>query len=149
MPPPGYRNTAKGDDWGALQRRSNGFLHKPVRLRYESRHHASFTGYWADQLNAALVTLLKDSGYYTAVLAQAAIGTTLTFYDMVARTLEQVAQASAKFAQQTKGLLGHMLVFAGYASTAVVELSYQFIRWVFEKTMGALYRSVRQALDRV
>lgn len=146
---PGYRNTANSNDWGALHQSSLNFLSRPVRLKYENRHQASFTGYWADQINAALVTLLKDAGYYTAVLAQAGIGTALTFYDMLARTLAEVASASGRFAEQTAGLLGHMLVFAGQVATAVVNLTYQFIRWVFDRTLNALYRSVRQALDRV
>jgi len=146
---PGYRNTAKGDEWGALQRSSMDFLNQPVRLRYESRHEASFTAYWAEKINAALVTLLKDAGYYSAVVAQAGIGTSLTFYDMLARTLEHVAKASTRFATQVRGLLGHMLVFARQGSARVVDLSFQFIRWVFDKTLGALYRSVKQALDGV
>lgn len=146
---PGYRNTANRDDWKSLQKSSLDFLSRPVRLKYENRHQASFTGYWAEQINAALVTLLKDSGHYTAIVAQAGIGTALTFYDLVARTLEQVAKASASFAEQTAGLLGHMLVFAGQVATAVVNLTYQFIRWVFGKTINALYRSVKQALDRI
>ncbi|TDT44364.1 lipase (class 3) [Halospina denitrificans] len=144
---PGYRNTAQGDDWGALKRRSTNFLNQPVRLKYEQRHQASFTTYWAEKINAALITLLKDAGYYNAVVAQAAIGTTLTFYDMLSRALEKVAKASEQFASQTAGLLGHMLVFAGHAAKAVVDLSYQFIRWVFDKVLSALYRKVRQAIE--
>ncbi|XQF94233.1 hypothetical protein ACOBV9_18560 (plasmid) [Pseudoalteromonas espejiana] len=58
------------------------------------------------KLGVALVTLLKDAGYYSAVAAQAAIGTGLTFYDMLARTLDKIAKASASFATQTLGLLG-------------------------------------------
>lgn len=145
---PGYRNTANSLDWKALHQSSLDFLSRPVRLDYEKRHQASFTGYWAEQINAALVTLLKDSGHYAAILAQAGIGTALTFYDLVARTLEQVAQASSRFAEQTAGLLGHMLVFAGKAAVAVVNLTFQFIRWVFDQTLGVLYRSVRQALEK-
>lgn len=146
---PGYRNTANSQDWKSLHQSSIDFLSRPVRLKYEQRHRASFTGYWADQINAALVTLLKDAGYYTAIAAQAGVGTSITFYDLVARTLEEVAKASVRFAEQTMGLLGHMLVFAGKAAVAVVELTYQFIRWVFDQTIGALYRSVKQALGRV
>lgn len=145
---PGYRNTANSGDWKALHNSALDYLHRPVRLKYERRHQASFTGYWADQINAALVTLLKDSGYYTAVLVQAGVGTSLTFYDLIARTLEQVAKASTRFAEETAGLLGHMLVFAGQAVVAVADLTYQFIKWVFDKTIGVLYRSVRQAIDR-
>jgi len=46
-------------------------------------------------------------------------------------------------------LLGHMLVFARQAVTTVTDLSFKFIRWVFEKTVGALYRSAREAISNV
>ncbi|WP_166268645.1 lipase family protein [Marinobacter caseinilyticus] len=144
---PGYRNTAKGQEWSNLRRSSAEFLNQPVRLKYENRFQASFSGQWADRINAALITLLKDAGYYQAVVTQAAISTTLTFYDMVSQTLQEVAKSSLRFARQTAGLLGHMLVFAGHAMVAVSELTYQFIRWVFDKTLGSLYRSVNQALN--
>ncbi|TVP57594.1 MAG: lipase family protein [Halomonadaceae bacterium] len=146
---PGYRNTAKGSDWSGLQKQSSDFLNQPVRLSYDRRHQASFSGYWADRLNAALVTLLKDAGYYTLVVAQAGIGTSLTFYDMLARTLENVAKASVHFAEQTRGLLGHMLVFAGKTAITVGELSYRFIRWVFDQTLGALYRIAKETLNQL
>lgn len=145
---PGYRNTANSNDWSALRHSSHGFLNSPVRLKYEDRHQASFTALWADKISAALITLLKDAGYYHAILAQAGIGTTLTFYDLVARTLEDVAKASARFAEQTVGLLGHMLVFAGQLAATVVDLTYQFIKWVFDQTTDVLYRAVKQALNR-
>ena len=143
---PGYRNTADSNDWDGLQRSSNSYLNQPVRLKYQDRHQASFTTLWADKISAALITLLKDAGYYHIVLAQAGIGTTLTFYDLVARTLEDVAKASVRFAEQTAGLLGHMLVFAGKLTVDVVNLSYQFIKWVFDQTTNLLYRAVKQAL---
>lgn len=146
---PGYRNTANTDDWRALKTRSVHLLDQPVRLRYEDRFRASFTGYWADRLSAALTTLLKDSGYYSAMALQAGFGTTFTFYDRLAKCLEKVADASTQFAEQTAGLLGHMLVFAGKAAVKVTELTFRFIRWVFDKTMGALYRCAEQALNRL
>ncbi|QFU04737.1 Lipase (class 3) [Pseudoalteromonas sp. THAF3] len=144
---PGYLNTASSSDWSTLKQRSDNFLSQPVRLRFEDRAQASFSSHWADKISSALITLLKDSGYYTAVVTQAAISSSLTFYDMVARTLEQVAKASARFAEQTLGLLGHMLVFAGKVVGKAFELTYKMIKWVFDSTMGALYRSVRGALN--
>ena len=146
---PGYRNTARGNDWDALQKSSDSFINRPVRLKYEDRHQANFSARWADKISAALITLLKDAGYYHAVLAQAGIGTTLTFYDLIARTLEDVAKASVRFAEQTTGLLGHMLVFAGKVAVEVISLTYQFIKWVFDETTDVLYRAVKQALNQL
>lgn len=145
---PGYRNTANQQEWSALQTASEGFLSNTVRLKYENRHQARFSGEWADRLSAALITLLKDAGYYTFVVTQASIGTSLTFYDMLARTLEKISAASARFAGQTRGLLGHMLVFAGFVTRELGKLTYRVIREVFRLAMGALYRAVRIAIDR-
>ena len=145
---PGYLNTANSRSWQALNQRSSSNL-TAVRQKYEDRGQASFSTYWADRISSALITLLKDAGYYAAVMAQAAIGTALTFYDLLARSLESIAKASAKFADQARGLLGHMLAFARQAVTTVTELTFKFIRWVFDKTVGALYRSARQAIDSV
>lgn len=145
---PGYLNTANNSSWRNLQTQS-GINQATVRFKYENRHQASFSGYWAEKISSGLITLLKDAGYYSAVLAQAAIGTGLTFYDMLARTLEAVAKASIKLAEQTKGLLGHMLVFARQVVTTVTDLSFTFIRWVFDKTLAALYRSAREAISSV
>lgn len=144
---PGYVNSAKGHDWGALQKRSDNFLNTPVRLDYDNRNQASYSAYWADKISAALITLLKDAGYYSAILAQATVGSALTFYDLISRTLVKVAQASVKYGKQVAGLLGHMLVFAGQAAYKLTELTYDVIKWVFDKTLGVLYRSVREAIN--
>lgn len=144
---PGYRNTAKGNDWSALKTASTNFLDQTVRLCYEDRHQARFTADWADRLGAALVTLLKDAGYYTLVVTQAVIGTALTFYDLLARTMTQIAAASEKLADQARGLLGHMLVFAKEVVTTVTDLGYRFIRWVFSRTLNALYGAVQESLQ--
>ncbi|MCG6202598.1 lipase family protein [Psychromonas antarctica] len=146
---PGYINTAKSNDWASLQIKSNHFLNTPVRLKYEDRHHVSYGGYWADKITSALITLLKDAGYYSSVLAQAGVGSSITFYDLVARTLSDVVKASASLAAQTTGLLGHMLVFAGQALVKITELTFEFIKWVFDKTINVLHRSVRAALDTI
>ncbi|RJF35640.1 lipase family protein [Pseudoalteromonas gelatinilytica] len=144
---PGYINTANSNDWGNLTIRANHYLNTPVRLNFEDRNQASFNSHWADKLGAALVTLLKDAGYYSAVAAQAAIGTGLTFYDMLARTLDKIAKASASFAAQTLGLIGHMLVFAGKVVSKAVELTYSVIKWAFDSTLGALYRATKDGLN--
>ncbi len=144
---PGYVNSAKGYDWGALQKRSDNFLSTPVRLDYENRNQASYSAYWADKISAALITLLKDAGYYHAIMAQATASSALTFYDLISRTLVKVAQASVKRSKQVAGLLGHMLVFAGQIAYKLTELTYEVIKWVFDKTLGVSYRSVREAIN--
>ncbi|MGP8306304.1 hypothetical protein [Vibrio sp. YIC-376] len=101
------------------------------------------------KLSAALTTLLKDAGpqHYRAIEIQARLSSGMTFYDHLARSIEKVAAASGKLAEQTKGLLGHMLVFAGRSVDKITDLSAKFIRWVFEVTIGKLFKTAQRALS--
>ncbi len=144
---PGYLVTARGEDWSSLQKAASGFLH-PVRLDYNKRNQASYSNYWTDRLSAALITLLKDTGYYTAVAAQGAISVGVSLYDFIAQTLVKIADAGKTAASQVKGLLGHMLVFAGAASSVVKDLTYKTIREIFNKMLKRLYRGVSEAIKR-
>lgn len=143
---PGYVNTANSHSWEHMAQNTRTNT-QPVILRYAERHRASFTTYWALRITDALVTILQKAGQLPAIMAAAGIGTALTFYDLLARSMEHIAKLSVEFFEDIKGLLGHMLVFAGKTTTAITELTARFIRWVFDVTLGALYRSVRQALD--
>ncbi|QLE87148.1 lipase family protein [Shewanella sp. Scap07] len=142
---PGYLVSANCEDWSSLQRKSNEYL-QPVRLKYEDRNQASFSDYWSERLSAALITLLRETRYYAAVAVQATISAGATFYDLVARTLETIAKTATKAADQVKGLLGHMLAFAGSAVTLVADLTYHTIRAIFNKMLKRLYAGVREAL---
>lgn len=144
---PGYLATAKKEDWATLQTTASDYLH-PVRLDYDKRNQASYNNYWADRLSAALLTLLKDAGYYTAVAAQAGISSGATLYDFIAQTLVKITEAGNTAASQVKGLLGHMLVFAGAASSVVKDLTYTTIRGIFNKMLNRLYRGVTEAIKR-
>jgi len=144
---PGYVNSANHNNWGVLQLQSERIFTNSVRLKYKDRHQATFGAYWSDRISAALITLLKDAGYYSAIVAQAGIGSAFTFYDLIARTLDKIVKISAQYADQTLGLLGHMLSFAGQSIYKFSELNYEIIKWVFDKTLGVLYRSVQRALE--
>lgn len=143
---PGYLNSANHASWEPLADKAFDFLNQPVRLRVEDSHHASFSTYWADRLSAAIITLLKDAGYYAAVMAQVGFMAGFTFYDLLARTMEKIAQVGGALADQLKGLLGHMLAFAGKAVSLLRDLTFSFIRWVFEVTLKRLYTVAREAL---
>ncbi|WDE12415.1 lipase family protein [Thalassomonas haliotis] len=140
---PGYINTASQyDSYNDMQlHNSNQFT--PVRLQYEKRHFASFSLYWAQRLNNALITLLRDAG---VISLQFSFTSGLTFYDAVARALEEIGKISDRFAEQQKGLLGNMLVFAGKPWVKVTELSYKFIRWVLDITLNQLFSMINRAL---
>ncbi|WP_238124846.1 lipase family protein [Vibrio cincinnatiensis] len=144
---PGYINTANSHSWDALQRNSTE-LFKETELKYPDRHQVTFTAYWAHRINNALITLLKKAGMLPLIYGQARIGTYLTFYDLLASSIEKIAKLPGElYRSQVTGLLGHMLVFAGKGGVQVTELSYKFIRWVFGVALAALHRIARQALD--
>ena len=146
MENPGYVITSRGQ-WEDLQRK--GDTVKAVRLFYERRFECSFSTHWQERLTHALITLLKDAGYLTAVSVQMGVSGVMTFYDYLAATIEKVALMSPQFETQVMGLLGHMLVFAGKVVTTITELSVRFIRWVFKVTLEAMYRVARQAIEMV
>lgn len=131
---PGYIETASGFTSFADINKQSAHQHKEqVRLDYEKRHQASFTSKWAHRLGAALFTLLQDTGYLYQI--QNAATNTLTFYDKVAMVLTHIAEMPGQFAEQQKGMLGHMLVFAGQRGREVTEMTYEFIRWVLSITL--------------
>ncbi|WP_158135652.1 lipase family protein [Vibrio navarrensis] len=148
---PGYLNTANSESWGDLKVKSVDFLNKPVRLKFDNRTQVFYTGYWANKLSAALVTLLNDAGpqYAKAVEIQARISVGMTFYDHLAKNIERIVAVSEKLADQAKGLLGHMLVFAGRSVSKITDLSANFIRWVFKVTVGKLYSTAKRAVDAI
>ncbi|TCI01165.1 hypothetical protein EZV61_18940 [Corallincola luteus] len=86
--------------------------------------------------------------FYTAVVAQAAIGTTLTIYDVIAQKLEDIARMSPVYAEQELGLLGCMLTFAGNKKAVkAADLTYTFIRWVLRLTLERLFKSAKSAIQ--
>ncbi len=144
---PGYLVTANKQDWNKLQQKANEYL-QPVHLDYKNRHQASFTDFWQERLSSALITLLKESGYYTAIAFQASISVGASIYDLLAKTLQKIAQASKTAAESVKGLLGHMLAFAGDIGAHVKDLTYATIRAIFERMLKRLYAGVSEALKR-
>jgi len=143
---PGYISTASAFKSFAAVNKRNAHWHKEqVRLDYEKRHQASFTSKWAHRLGAALITLLKDTGYLYEI--QHMITSGLTFYDKIAILLTKVANMPGKFAEQQRGMLGHMLVFSGKPGVVITEMSYKFIRWVLSVTLDKVALVAGHALS--
>ncbi|RCU52908.1 lipase family protein [Corallincola holothuriorum] len=145
----GYiENAGRFNDYTQMHIDSVGKQLTPVRLKYSDRHQVSFSVYWQERISNALITLLKDAGFYTAVVAQAAIGTTLTIYDVIAQKLEDIARMSPVYAEQELGLLGCMLTFAGNKKAVkAADLTYTFIRWVLRLTLERLFKSAKSAIQ--
>lgn len=143
---PGYLNTASGADWGKLGLRSD-YSIEEIRLKYENRYQTGRTGKWVSRINSALITLLKDGGYNIGVLFQGSTTGGLTIYDILSRALVKMSQSSVKFADQTRGLIAHMLVFSGQSIVNIVDLNYQVIRHAFDKLTNTLATAVRHAIS--
>ncbi|WKE65111.1 lipase family protein [Gallaecimonas kandeliae] len=145
---PGYMNTANYEDWAAVQLRSDSFLNQKIRLDYEKRHNASFTTRYMYMLTAALKTLLADAVKYgIAVPVQFAASSISQMLDLMAQTLQKIAEVSERLYDQTKGLLGHMLSFIGSLTEVPAKITHDFVRWVFNKVSSAVYKAAKSAMD--
>ncbi|MGR2823002.1 lipase family protein [Vibrio vulnificus] len=142
---PGYVNTASYENWDSLQKISQNFFNKRVILDYNRRKEAAFNETWKDKILGAIITLLRDSG--VASHLQFALMPTLTVYDILARYLAKIANISKQKYEQTKGIIGHILVFSGRAAIEINELSYHFIKWAFSLMKKKLMLAVQAALN--
>lgn len=86
-------------------------------------------------------------GGASIVFAAQNIGSAIsTIYDAIARSMVKISELSSEFAERVKGLLGHMLVFAGKGAQIAIKFTYSFIRWVFELVLNKLNQAVKAAL---
>lgn len=118
-------------------------------LNYEQRHQVSFSKRWQQIITDALITYLKNTLQYGFIMGQATLGIGLSFYDVLARCLHESIAQSAEAAEELKGLLGHMLVFAGKRTQEVTKITKQFIRKVLELMIKMLYTTAKQAIELV
>ncbi|MDO6610178.1 lipase family protein [Shewanella sp. 1_MG-2023] len=146
---PGYIATAsKYSDYKQMQLGSIQNL-AIVRLKYQERHLASFNAHWADKIGDALLTLLRDSGKITSILTQAAVGSALTIYDALARGLVEISQMSSRYAEDTKGILGHILNYVGKPGVKIVDMTYQLIKDILVLMLNKLNTVVSAAIPAV
>ncbi|KPZ72633.1 Lipase (class 3) [Shewanella sp. P1-14-1] len=146
---PGYLNTAaKYSSYKEMQLGSIQNL-AIVRLQYDKRHLASFNTHWSDKIGDALLTLLRESGKISSILAQAAVGGTLTLYDALARGVVEISKMTTEYAADAKGLLGHILNFVGKPSVKVVDITYKFVKDLLMLMLDKLNTLVRAAIPAV
>ncbi|WP_281556893.1 lipase family protein [Thalassomonas sp. RHCl1] len=144
---PGYIHTANRNGWENLYQQAAASLSQRVVLNYQNRIQTTYSTHWADKIAAALMTVLIDGGAAAIIASLQAAGTAIgTVYDIMARTLVDIVKVADKLKEQVKGLLGHMLVFAGKGAHITIEFTEKFIRWVFTVTIGRLNKAARQAL---
>ena len=115
-------------------------------LNYNNRLQTTYSTHWADKIAAALMTLMIDGGAAGTIASLQVMGTSIgTVYDLMAQSVVKIADMVG-MEDQLKGLLGHMLVFAGKYTAIPIKLTYTFIRWVFEVTLGRLTKAAKIAL---
>lgn len=144
---PGYINTAsRYPDYKSMERGSLSNL-TMTRLKYVNRHHASFNALWADKITSALLTLLRESGKITSILAQGVVAGTLTIYDALARSLVEISKMSSKYVEDCKGVLGHILNFVGKSGVTLVDITYSKVKkilyWMLEKLNQLVIAAVK------
>ncbi|MGI2112686.1 lipase family protein [Shewanella frigidimarina] len=146
---PGYINTAsRYADYKQMQMGSICNL-EHVRLKYEKRHLACFNAHWSDKISAGLIWLLRSSGKLTSILAQVGVSSTLSIYDLIARSLVELSQMTREYAEDCKGLLGHILTFVGKPSVKIVDLSYSTVRSILSMLLSRLKSVVVEAVGLV
>lgn len=149
--PPGYVNTASAyasyQEMAACLRMNN--RQGDVVLEYQRKHEARFNAQWERTIAQALDTLIRKSGLLGAMSVQyIALSSPATFYDLLARSLDQIAKTSTTFYNDLKGILGHMLVFVGRVSEEVTTITYAVIRNIFNLMLSRLYKLAKQAMGK-
>lgn len=144
---PGYINTADHNRWESLDVQSSTSISQRVILNYNHRLQTTYSTHWADKITAALMTILVDGGASGIVASlQATLVPVATVYDVMARTLADIAKIKTEQTEPLRGLLACMLAFAGKGVSIPIKLTESFIRWVFSVTIGRLYKAARQAM---
>lgn len=144
---PGYINTADHNLWEDLDVQSSTSMCQRVILNYNHRLQTTHSTHWADKIAAALMTVMKDGGASGVVASlQATLMPVATVYDVMARTLADIAKIKTEQTEPIRGLLACMLAFAGKGVSIPIKFTEEFIRWVFSVTIGRLYKAARQAM---
>lgn len=142
-----YSSHTQTSTWDNLGFQKANSAFKRVVLNYENRLQAKPSADWADKISAAILTLLVDGGSAASIFAFQSVGAGIaTIYDALARSIVKISELSGEFAERVKGLLGHMLVFAGKGAHISIKFTYSFIRWVFELVLNKLNKAVKAAL---
>ncbi len=142
-----YATYTKAATWDSLGYQKANSAFKRVILNYNNRLQANGSPDWADKIAAAILTLLIDGGCSALVFGLQNVGSAIaTIYDAIARSMIKIAEISGEFAERVRGLLGHMLVFAGKGANVAIKFTFSFIRWVFDLVLRKLNQAVKAAL---
>ncbi|MBJ7554092.1 lipase family protein [Marinomonas spartinae] len=144
-----YSRNCKGKNWESINKEVGFHSNKRVVLSVRQASQVQPSIFWMNRLSEGLLTLLNDTKHGAAQVLQSAVANGLNLYDKIAMILSEGALGSPSLAGAATGLLACMLKFSGYTGVKVKDLSYSFIRWVFEQTLKMVYRLARTALSLV
>jgi len=102
-----------------------------------------------NRLSEALMTVLRQAKLGVLNTLQSGVANGLNLYDKIAMILANNSFHTVDLTGPINGLLACMLAFAGYARTKIKELSAEFIKWVFEKTLQMVNKVAQKALSAV
>lgn len=142
-----YIFLTRSKNWNSLGFQKANTIFKRVVLNYSNRIHVTNSADWADKISAAILTLLADNAMVLGTFGLQSMGATIsTVYDAVARSMVKISELTEENAERVKGLLGHMLMFAGKGANIAIKFTFSFIRWVFNLVINKLNQAVNAAL---
>lgn len=146
---PGYVESVSGHQWETLARRADSVLtfQSSSFLKYSDRHETTFSRSGLEKITTGLLSLLKATGHYASIYGQAKMGSLITFYDVLAQTVEKIARSSRDEEEKVRGLLGHILSFIGEGKVILKEITYQVIKTIFNKLMNRLNQTAGYAMS--
>lgn len=153
---PGYVRSSKKGDWGKIKTRKDDFYKNKTYLSYEDRVKTTRDERGLKKIISALLTLLRDANdpinnvntYPIMARLQYGFASISHTLDVLARTLNKIANISKKFYSHTKGLLGHIIAFTGALALNVPEdITYTFVKMVFDRLAMTVRTKAQQALE--
>lgn len=152
---PGYLNTANCDSWDGFPTRQNFLVGKKQKLTYATRHQTVFSKLGMEKIQACLCDILDAAKTIPgcaayiglAPIQQFTVTSISEYFDNVAKALTEISKHSELRKEDTRGLLGHMLSFVGFAAIEVPRiLTLEFIRYVLKTYVGFINKMARRAL---
>ncbi|AQQ00006.1 MULTISPECIES: lipase family protein [Pseudoalteromonas] len=144
-----YTRNSQKQSWDSINKRVTFNPFKRVTLDIAHATQVQPSIYWMNRLSEALMTVLRQAKLGALNALQSGTANGLGLYDKIAMILANNNFHTVDLTGPINGLLACMLAFAGYARTKIKELSAEFIKWVFEKTLQMVNRIAQKALSAV
>ena len=141
-----YTENCKAQSWDGINKEISFNSFRRVTLSVQNAQQVQSSVYWMNRLSEALITVLREANLALLNSIQSGVANGLNLYDKIAMILADKSLHAMDISSQLSGLLACMLKFAGYGSHKIKELTTEFIRWVFERTLNMINKLAREAL---